>query len=388
MFKILKILLLIILFSTQSFAEVVNEIKILNNDRISKKTILVFSDIKLGKNYDSNDLNKIIQDLYDTNFFSNVSINLINGILTINVVENKIIQKVDINGIKKKELVEILKKQILLKDKNPFVESFVLKDINRIQKILKNSGYYFANVTDSIIENDNNTVNVIYNVDIGEKAYIKSIEFIGDKYYKDRLLRNIIVSEEAKFWKFITNRKFINTSNIELDKRLLKNYFLNKGHYKVEINDSLVEFTEGNNFKLIYSIKAGPIFTVKNASLNLPLDYDQKDFIVIEKKLKKTIGKNYSLNRLNKIAKEVEKLTFKNDYEFLNASFKETILENNTLDLIFEIKEFKKRYLKQVNVLGNNITQEKVIRDNLEVDEGDPFNELLLAKSINNLKIG
>ena len=69
MFKILKILLLIILFSTQSFAEVVNEIKILNNDRISKKTILVFSDIKLGKNYDSNDLNKIIQDLYDTNFF-------------------------------------------------------------------------------------------------------------------------------------------------------------------------------------------------------------------------------------------------------------------------------------------------------------------------------
>ena len=154
----------------------------------------------------------------------------------------------------------------------------------------------------------------------------------------------------------------------------------------MEINDSLVEFTEGNNFELIYSIKAGPIFTVKNASLNLPLDYDQTDFIVIEKKLKKTIGKNYSLNRLNKIAKEVEKLTFKNDYEFLNASFKETILENNIFDLIFEIKEFKKRYLKQVNVLGNNITQEKVIRDNLEVDEGDPFNELLLAKSINNLK--
>ena len=70
----------------------------------------------------------------------------------------------------------------------------------------------------------------------------------------------------------------------------------------MEINDSLVEFTEGNNFKLIYSIKAGPIFTVKNASLNLPLDYDQKDFIVIEK-TKKTIGKNYSLNRLNKIKK-------------------------------------------------------------------------------------
>ena len=106
---------------------------------------------------------------------------------------------------------------------------------------------------------------------MGEKAYIKAIEFIGDKYYKDRLLRNIIVSEENRFWKFITNRKFINPENIKLDKRLLKNYYLNKGHYQVSIDDSLVEFTENNNFKLVniilmqvlnlLSVKANLYFT-------------------------------------------------------------------------------------------------------------------------------
>ena len=111
---------------------------------------------------------------------------------------------------------------------------------------------------------------------------------------------------------------------------------------------------------------------------------------MILKKLKKLLskleGKLYSINKLNKIAKEVEYLTLTNDYEFIDASFKEKIVDTNKIDLEFVIKEFEKEYLSKVNIFGNNITEEKVIRDNLEVDEGDPFNKILLAKSINNLK--
>ena len=386
MLKILNTIILFILLTTKSYSEVINKVNVINNDRITQETILVFSNIEIGKNYSANDLNEIIKDLYDTNFFSNISLNLNDGVLTIDVKENKVIQEIEINGIKKKELVELLKKQLLLKDKNPFVESFILNDVDRIQKILKNSGYYFSVVTDKIIENQNNTVNIIFNVDLGEKAYISSIEFTGDKYYKDRLLRNIIISEENRFWKFITNRKFINPENINLDKRLLKNYYLNKGHYKVIINESTVELTENNNFKLQYNINAGPKFKIIKSSLVLPEDYNKDDFVKIKERLNKLEGKIYSINKLNKIAKEVDKLTYRNDYEFINAAFKEKILNENELELIFEIKEFEKRYLTEVNVFGNNITEEKVIRDNLEVDEGDPFNELLLTKSINNLK--
>ncbi len=386
MHKFFNIILITFFLASKCYSEIINKVNIVNNERITKETILVFSNIEIGKNYDSNDLDQIIQDLYQTNFFSNISLNLDNGILTIDVTENKIIQEIKINGIKKTELVDILKKQLLLKDKNPFVENYVSSDIDRIQKILKNSGYYFSSVSEKLIFNENNTVNLIIDIDLGEKAYIKSIEFTGDKYYKDRLLRNIIISEESRFWKFITNRKFINSENIKLDKRLLKNYYLNKGHYKVEINDSNVELTENNNFKLQYNINAGPKFRIIKSSLVLPDDYNEKDFNKIKEKLNKLEGKFYSLNKLNKIAKEVDKLTYRNDYEFINASFKEKVTSKNELELTFEIKEFEKRYLTKVNVFGNNITEEKVIRDNLEVDEGDPFNELLLVKSINNLK--
>ncbi len=386
MFKILSIITFFVLFISKTSAEIINEIKIINNERISKETILMFSDVKIGQNYTNDDLNIILKDIYNTNFFSNVSLEINNGILIIDVVENKIVQNIIINGIKKKDLVKDLKSRISSKDKNPFVENNIDNDISIIKKLLKSAGFYFSDVSARAVENTNNTVDLIFDLELGGKAYIRSIEFIGDKYYKDRLLRNIIASEEAKFWKFISKKKYINKELIDLDQRLLKNFYLDRGHYQAKIVGNFVEFTDSNDFKLVYNINAGPKFTIDKTSLLLPIDYNEKDFIKIKKLLKKLEGKLYSINKLNKIAKEVEYLTTRNNYEFIDASFNEEINNENKLNLVFKIKEFDKKYLSKVNVLGNNITEEKVIRDNLEVDEGDPLNNILLTKSINNLK--
>ena len=386
MFKLASYIFLFFIMSLQLKAEVIKDVKIINNERISKETILIFADIKIGEDYDQNDLNKILKEIYDTNFFSNVSLEIQNGLLIIDVIENKIIQNISINGIEKKELIKDLKSRISSKDKNPFIENNIENDVLLIKKLLKSSGFYFSDVTTKIVDNNNNTVDLIFDLNLGKKAYIEEIEFIGDKYYKERLLRNIIASEEKKFWKVLSKKKFLNSELISLDKRLLKKFYLDKGHYQAIIEGSFVEYTVTSGFKLTYNINAGPKFTINSANLDLPIDYNENDFKKIKKKLSKLEGKLYSINRLNKIAKEVEYLTLTNDYEFIDASFNEKIVSSNKIDLIFKIKEFEKQYLSKVNVFGNNITEEKVIRDNLEVDEGDPFNKILLGKSINNLK--
>ena len=90
--------------------------------------------------------------------------------------------------------------------------------------------------------NDNNSIKLKFNIDQGKKAKIKSIQFIGDKKIKDRKLRNVIVSEEAKFWKFISNKVYLNEQRINLDKRLLENYYKNKGYYNVKVLNSFAEF--------------------------------------------------------------------------------------------------------------------------------------------------
>ncbi len=386
MFKLISTVILFFFVLLPINAEEIKEIKVINNDRISKDTIQIFSGIKIGESYDQNDLNKILKDIYDTEFFSDVTLEIKDGVLIIDVKENKIIQNISVEGIKRQELIEDLKSRISSKDKNPFVENNIKNDVLLIKKLLKSSGYYFSNVKTKIVENNNNTVDLIFSLDLGEKAFIEKIEFIGDKYYKERVLRNLIASEEKKFWKFLTKKKYINSDLINLDERLLKKYYLDRGHYEVKIKGSFVEFTENNGFKLTYNINAGPKYVVSSAKLKLPIDYNEKDFSKIKKLLSKLEGKLYSLNKLSKIAKEVEYLTLRNDYEFIDASFKENIVGSNKINLEFVIKEFEKEYLAKVNVFGNNITEEKVIRDNLEVDEGDPFNKILLAKSINNLK--
>ena len=380
MIKLISSIIILFFLILPVNSEVIKEIKVINNDRISKETIQIFSNIKVGENYDQNDLNRILKEIYDTNFFSNVSLEIKDGVLIIDVEENKIIQNITVEGIKRKELVEDLKSRISSKDKNPFVENNIKNDVLLIKKLLKSSGYYFSEVKTKIIENNNNTIDIIFDLDLGEKAFIEKIEFIGEKFYKDRLLRNIIASEEKRFWKFLTKKKYINAELIKLDQRLLEKYYLDRGHYQIDIRGNFVEFTEDNGFKLTYNINAGPKFFVNSTKLKLPIDYDENDFKKIKKLLSKLEGKLYSINKLNKIAKEVEYLTLTNDYEFIDASFKEKIVDTNKIDLEFVIKEFEKEYLSKVNVFGNNITEEKVIRDNLEVDEGDPFNKILLAK--------
>ena len=93
-----------------------------------------------------------------------------------------------------------------------------------------------------------NMVNINYLIEPGNKAKITKISFIGSKIYKDKKLRNVILSEESKFWKFISDKKFLNEEIIELDKRLLKNYYKNKGYYEVDIKSTNVEYAEGDGF--------------------------------------------------------------------------------------------------------------------------------------------
>ena len=383
--KIKLLLLLICLIFNPAKAEILNDVKVENNKRVSKESIVVFGNIKIGKNYNESEINKILVDLYETNFFSNIKLRLENGILIVNVIEKKIIQSVILEGIKSKENTTKILKQLKLKDKSPFDEFTAEQDIIKIKNSLNRSGYYFAKVDVKIKENSNDTLDIIYIIDTGEKALIKNIKFTGEKFYKERKLRGVIISEENKFWKFISNKKYLDVDRIELDKRLLKNFYLNKGYYNVKIESSSAVFNE-NFFELIYNINAGNKYFINDVKLDIPIDYDIKDFKEVENSLDKLKNRKYSFNQINKVIKEIDKISVARLYDFIDATIEIEEIDENKLNLKFSVIESDKFFVNKIDIFGNNITEEKVIRNQLEVDEGDPFNKLLHAKSINNLK--
>ena len=197
--KILLALLFLnfMLFSAKS--EIINDIKLENNIRVSKESILAFGNIKLGKDYTEKEINQILGDLYNTNFFSDIKLKVENNVLIINVKEKKIIQTIVLEGVASKENTERILKGLNLKDKSPFDKFTAEQDVVLIKNSLSRSGYYFATVEVKIKENTNDTVDLIYVIETGEKALIKNIKFTGDKFYKDRKLRSVIVSEENNF---------------------------------------------------------------------------------------------------------------------------------------------------------------------------------------------
>ena len=381
---LLSIVLICLLFNSAN-ADLINDIKLENNKRVSKESIIAFGNIKLGKDYSETELNQILVDLYETNFFLNIKLKIVDNVLVINVEEKKIIQTVLLEGIKSKENTENILKQLELKDKSPFDKFTAEQDLKKIKNALSRSGYYFAKVDVKIKENNNDTLDLIYKINTGEKALIKNIKFTGDKFYKDRKLRSVIVSEENKFWKFISSKKYLDVDRIKLDKRLLKNFYLNKGYYNVEIESSSAVFNN-NFFELIYNINSGKKYFIKSAVLDIPIDYNPKDFVDAVKSVENLIDKKYSLNKINKVIKEIDKISVARLYDFIDATIEIDETDDNKLDLKFKVIESDKFFVNRIDIFGNNVTEEKVIRNELEVDEGDPFNKLLHAKSINNLK--
>ncbi len=388
MFKIIfKISFIFFFISSLSLAEIITDIKVNGNKRISKESIIVFGEITFNKDYNDEDLNVILKNIYETNFFNEINLNINNSILNITVIENPIIEDVQINGIKNKKLTEILFEKLKLKNRSSYIESLFLSDLNLVKNIIKNSGYYFSEIkTNSILNEEQNSIRLSYDVNLGKRAKIQEVQFIGDKKIKDRKLKNIITSEEARFWKFVSQSVYVNYERIELDKRLLINFYKNNGYYNVNITNSFVEFNNDNSFKLIFNIDAGKKFKFNDLSLVLSDDYDKVYFTKIIKTLEKLKNQDYSLNKIEKLLREVDKIALTRQYQFIDALLDETIVDNNKLNILISLKDNEKYYVEKINIFGNNFTIEEVIRNALIVDEGDPYNKILFNKSVNNIR--
>ena len=387
MFKFfIKFILIYFVFLIDVNAESIKKIIILGNDRISKDTIILFSEIALDENLNNDDLNNIVKKLYNTSFFKDVSVSLINTNLKITVVENPIIQNLKIDGVRSKELKKLIIQKISLKNSSSFNEFSVKKDLRVIENILQSLGYYFSKTEISMSDNDNKTVDLTYLIDLGEKSYISEILFLGDKKFKSGNLQNVIASEVNRFWKIISKKKFLNKERIELDKRLLINFYKNKGFYNVKIESNTVNYSTKNDFQLVFNIDSGERFYFNNFIINLPESYDQKYFTKIQKRLNKSKGEFYSYKVLENILSEIEKIAFNENYEFVDATIDETIFQKNKINTVINLSESSKLYVKKINITGNSITIEDVLRNELIVDEGDPLNNILLKKSINNIR--
>ena len=378
-------ILTIIFTNKPVFSEIIKEIEINGNERVSSETIIMFSKISINDDLKPADVNNIIKDLYQSNFFSDVSVTLKNNKLIIAVDELPIIENINFNGIKSKTLLENLTSDLKLISRSSYNEIILKKDRDKILNSLKNLGYYFSEVEIIKTDLENKKIDLTYEIKLGDKAKIKKITFIGDKKFKDRKLRNIIISEEYKFWKFISGKKYLNENIIAFDERLLKNFYKNKGYYAVEINSSFAKLYNNDEFELVYNIDAKDKYYFDNLNIKIPDDFDVSNYEELKIFLKDLKGEIYSINTVSEILDKIDLISINEQYESVKATVSENILSNK-INLSFNIEETERFMVERINIYGNNVTRENVIRNQLIIDEGDPYNEILAKKSINEIK--
>ena len=382
---LLSFLLNFLVFSSFSFSEIIKKIEITGNNRISDETILMFSKVDTGQSVKNNKINEILKDLYNSNFFSNISVKIEKNILFIKVDEAPLIQEIKITGVKAEKFKKLIRDSLILKSRGSFNEFLLAKEKKNIRSKLKSAGYYFSNIDPSIELLDDNMVSINYVIDLGEKSKIGKISFIGDKIFKDSKLKGVIISEEHKFWKFISGKKFLKEEIIEIDKRLLKNFYLNKGFYNVKINTSFAKLIDKNEFELIFNIIPNQKIYFGNMNFILPNDFDEKNYEDLNKLLVDLKGEPYSIYSVDKILDEIDLITTNDEFKSSNAFAKQNLVSDK-LNIDFVIEEGETFFIERINIFGNNVTRESVIRNQLEIDEGDPYNEILANKSVNNIK--
>ena len=388
--KIYKFFVFLLFFYLSSFnisySETIKKFNIKGNERVSDETIIMFSNLEIGDNIDQDKLNNALKELYKTNYFKNIFISNSSGNINIDVIENPIIQLVEINGIDDKKILENLKKVTAKQEKYPFIETDVSEKTNLLKNLLKSFGYYFVKLNTSIITNNNNTIDLIYDFELGEIAKIKKIKFIGDKIFRDSTLRNVIVSEEDRFWKFITRNKYLDFNRINLDVSRLENFYKNRGFYNVNIKSTTAIITDKNQFELIFNINADKKFYFDQIIIKGNDNIPDENISIFKDKFKKLKGKKYSKKKLLNLIDELNDFTLQNDFIFINAQYDEYIKNEDKVEVLINFNELDKFYVDRINIFGNFITDEKVIRNALIIDEGDPFNEILFNKSIKDIQ--
>ncbi len=376
------LIVLNLLIYNSSWAD--SKINITGNERYDEETIKVYGNIKSKQNYSKNEINEILKSLYETNFFEDVKISFENKILNIAVKEYPLVSDIIIEGEKADKFKDLIFKRITTKKKGPYIKDNINQDVLEIKNLYEFLGFNKAEVESKLEELSNNRVNLYFFLEKGERLKISQIKFIGDKKVREKRLRDIIVSEENKFWKFLTRNTILNTSNIELDVRLLENYYKSLGYYDVKIlsNSAVIDETGA---ELIYNISAGKRYKVTKVSTNISDALDKKVFLTLNKDFEKVVGDFYSPFKIKNLLDELDRLINFNDLQFIEHSVNE-IVSNDGIEVIINIFEGRKNLVERINIYGNSITNEDVIRSELLLDEGDPFNNLKLDQSIAKLR--
>ncbi len=351
------------------------EISIVGNYRIDKNSI--YSSLSFHNFQTATDkaINDSLETLYATELFADLEIkkNLNSSLVEVIVKENPIVGDIKFVGNKKIE-EKILLPELQLKKRSIFSKNKLRSDLARISDIYIKTGRFLATAESKIIIKDGNIIDIEFEIFEGKKAKIIDINFIGNKEFTQNELLSEISTRRSKWYRFFSNADSFDSDRIDFDKEILRRFYGKNGFADFNVISAVSQLTpDKESFFINFALEEGIKYRIKNIKItNLIAKFNEKP---LYNKINFKSNEFYNLEKIDKTIAEMTDYMSENSFAFneIEPEFTRD-LANKTIDINFVIKETPAIYIDQIEVKGNIRTFDEVIRRELRISEGDPYN--------------
>ncbi len=361
---------------------VVRRIVVQGAERIEPTTVQSYLPINVGDTVDAAREDLALKTLARTGLFSDENISFIPGTgeLVVRVTENPIINRVVFEG-NSAEADDKLRDEISIHPRGIFTKAKVQEDVQRIVELYRRAGRIAVTVTPKIVELPQKRVDLIFEITEGKKTGITRINFLGNHAYSDDALRDVVVTKASYWYKFFASNDNYDPDRIEYDRQQLRKYYSDRGYYDFRVISSIAELqTNQRAFAVTYTIDEGEKYKV--GRVRVTTDLKRLNGNILRQLLPIKEGQIY---QADKIEQAVDALTFAAGaagFAFVDIRPHQTPNRaNHTVDLTFDVREGPRVYIERIDIVGNTVTADKVIRRELRLAEGDAYNRVLVDRS-------
>lgn len=355
------------------------------NRRVEADTIRSYFRLAPGERLDGAKVDEGVKALFATGLFQDVRPSFVGGRVTITVVENSVINRIQFEGNKRVK-DEQLTAEIQSKPRGSLSRPQVQADVQRIVEIYRRAGRYDVRVEPKIIDRPNNRVDLVFEITEGSKTSVKEIQFVGNSAYSTWRLRDVIKTGQSSILSFLKNNDLYDPDRAEADRELLRRWYLKNGYADVRIVAAVAEFDPGRNgFVLTFTIEEGALYRFGSVDVlsNVP-DVDPNS---LRGRLRTSPGSVYNAEAVEKSVEEMTIEMSKRGYAFSQVRPRgDRNYETHTIGLVFVVEEGPRAYIERINIRGNTRTRDYVIRREFDIAEGDAYNRVLVDRAERRLK--
>lgn len=364
---------------------VLERIQVQGAQRIDPSTIISFVDLQPGQVVDRASLDRALKTLFATGLFADVALRQNGNTLVVDVLENPVVNQIAFEGNDKIEDGELLG-EIQLRPRQVFTRTKVQGDVSRIYQVYRRNGRFSVNIEPKVIKLDQNRVNVVFEIQEGDITKVESIRFVGNKKFDDDRLRGEISTKENIWYRFLSSDDRYDPDRLSFDQELLRRFYLSQGYADFRLISAVAELSnDKDSFFITMTLEEGQRYKVNDVAINSALR--NFDAGVLRPEINIETGDWYNADRVQSSVDAL--IDGLGDYQYAFADVRPNIQRNRddaTIDISFAINETPRVFVERINVNGNVRTLDKVVRRELLLVEGDPFNKSKLARSEQKLR--